>query len=683
MSSRTYEADVGLKLSGLEHHRATFVALGLACVCLALVGAGLSFAASGISWGLINPVASAVLFTGVGAYLVARVSVHGIGGLLLVAGIAWSAGLLLGGYGEMGLGSDWPGATMALWASTWLWPVGLIAPLCLVPLLFPNGRAVTPRWRVFSVVAWSAVVSWMLSSALLPGPMTTGRGSGPDNPAGVVGPLSGVLQVFGQVLIAVSLAAGLVALVVRWRSGNTELRQQLKYLIAAMLFVAVVQAVATIQVLLWSTPAAFTQVLFFLIPVAIVGSIGLAVARYRLYDIDTVIRTAVLYFVLIGFLLVAYAALVTGLTSLATVVADPAVPVIAALSVALLLEPSRRWLHTRLDRWFFGGRAEPMRVLAHLRSQLDSQSSPPAALAVVVQSVAAAVRSPYVAVVLLHDDGVRTAACAGSETPSVDEFSLLHHGELVGRLLVAPRRPGEQFNAADKALLIELAGRASSAAANVRMASDLESARRRAYRAAVEERAQLGRDLHDGLGPLLAGTNLALESVRRTLNPDDAAFTALLAVGQRLKAASNEVRRIARSLSPGPLAQLGLSGALEDFVQGATDGETPSLALDYDIAVALPPAVEQVAYLVSLEATHNALRHAHASHIRISLTVDRGTLIAEVADDGIGLGPSYLAGVGLTSMRQRCDAVGGQLSIHPGALSGTVVTATVPVCELP
>lgn len=683
MSSRRFESDAELTLPRLEHYRVPFLAVGVTCVCLALAGAALSFAASGISWGLINPVVSAVLFTGVGAYLVAKASVRGIGGLFLIAGIAWSLGLILGGYGEKGLGSGWPGATMAFWASTWLWPVGLIAPLCLVPLLFPNGSAVRPQWRVFSVVAWLAVVSWMLSSAVLPGPMMTGRGPGPDNPAGVVGPFAGMLQVFGQVLIAVSLAAGLAALVVRWRSGNPELRQQLKYLIAAMFFVAVVQVFAAVEVLLWGIPAALTQVLFFLMPVAIVGSIGLAVAQYRLYDIDVVIRTAVLYSLLIGFLLVAYTALVTGLTSLATVVADPAVPVIAALFVALLLEPSRRWLHSRLDRWFFGGRAEPMRVLADLRQQLDTQSSPPAALSVVIQSVAAAVRSPYVAVVLLHDDGERIAACAGSETRGVDEFSLLHHGELVGRLLVAPRRPGEQFNAADKALLIELAGRAGSAAANVRMASDLESARRRAYRATIEERAQLGRDLHDGLGPLLAGTNLALESVRRTLKPEDAAFTARLAVGQRLKAASNEVRRIARSLSPGPLAQLGLSGALEDFVQSVTEGGKPTVALHDDVAIVLPPAVEQVVYMVSLEATHNALRHAHASHIRISLTVDRGMVIAEVADDGIGLGPSYLAGVGLTSMRQRCDAVGGRLSIHPGRLSGTVVTATVPVCELP
>lgn len=660
----------GLPLAGA-------IALGLG-----LVGALFSVAVGGLSWGLASPTCAAVLFTTIGTYLAVRVGIHGISGLFLTAGAAWSSGLALGGYGEMGLARGWPGATEAFWVSTWLWPLGLIAPLCLVPLSFPDGRAVSPRWRVFNLTAWVAVVSCMLASAFAPGPMTTGSGPGPHNPLGVAGEWTAWLSLVGQIAIAIALAAGFAALVVRWRSGVVELRQQLKYLIAAMLFTGLVEILAVAQSMVGHGPGALTQLLLLLIPVAIVGAVGLAVARYRLYDIDGVIRTGVQYTVLIGLLLAAYAALVTGLTSLTVVVAEPAIPVIAALSVALLLEPTRRWLHVRLGRWLFGGRSEPMRVLADLRRQLAAEGASTAALSIVARSVATAVRSPSVAIVLRHDDGDSVAARSGDDPggpSSGQEFPLVHRGELVGRLLVAPRRRGEQFNAADRALLIEMAGQAGAVAGSVRLADDLAIARRRAYLASVEERDRLGRDLHDGLAPLLAGTNLAVEGVRRTLAPEDPAFGSLTTIRRQIRTASDEVRRIARSLSPGPLSELGLAGALEDFAQGLRTVAGPTITVATTVPVLISPAIDEVAYLVVLEATTNALRHARSSSIHIGVGVEDGDLVASVVDDGVGLGSSYIAGVGLASMRHRCDAVGGLLCIDSEASRGTVVRAILPI----
>jgi signal transduction histidine kinase len=140
------------------------------------------------------------------------------------------------------------------------------------------------------------------------------------------------------------------------------------------------------------------------------------------------------------------------------------------------------------------------------------------------------------------------------------------------------------------------------------------------------------------------------------------------------------IRRLVYGLRPPALDDLGLVPALQTQAatlgQG-TNGMMVSVEADGNLT-ALPAAVEVAAYRIALEAITNTARHAHAKHCRVWLR-HNGTLQIEVSDDGVGLPPSWHAGVGLTSMRERAAELGGTLRVEPAVDGGTVVTASLPV----
>jgi signal transduction histidine kinase len=147
-----------------------------------------------------------------------------------------------------------------------------------------------------------------------------------------------------------------------------------------------------------------------------------------------------------------------------------------------------------------------------------------------------------------------------------------------------------------------------------------------------------------------------------------------------------EIRRIARDLRPPALDELGLVGVLRmriaSFEAGSDDGRL-RVAFDApDDLPALPAAVEVAALRIALEALTNVVRHSRATTARISLAMDGARLVLEVTDDGIGIADRASPGVGLTSMRQRADELGGSLSVEPARAGGTSVIARLPVAPV-
>jgi signal transduction histidine kinase len=193
--------------------------------------------------------------------------------------------------------------------------------------------------------------------------------------------------------------------------------------------------------------------------------------------------------------------------------------------------------------------------------------------------------------------------------------------------------------------------------------------------ATEEERRRIRRDLHDGLGPELAGVVLGLQRARRQIGSDStAAASQLDALTAQTQGAIAEVRRLVYNLRPPALDELGLLGALQEQAStlGAitVDGPTPPPAL--------PAAVEVAAYRIALEAMTNVSRHANAHEANVRVSID-GALHIEITDDGSGLPKAYRAGVGITSMRERATELGGRCTIEPANPHGTVVRATLPL----
>ena len=142
---------------------------------------------------------------------------------------------------------------------------------------------------------------------------------------------------------------------------------------------------------------------------------------------------------------------------------------------------------------------------------------------------------------------------------------LTYGAELVGRLNLAPRAPGEEFSSSDRRLLEDLARQAGVAAHAARLTADLQRSRERLVTAREEERRRLRRDLHDGLGPQLAAQTLKVGSARSLYGRDPAAADALLSeLETNMEAAISDIRRLVYNLRPPALDELGLDGAIRE-----------------------------------------------------------------------------------------------------------------------
>ena len=188
-----------------------------------------------------------------------------------------------------------------------------------------------------------------------------------------------------------------------------------------------------------------------------------------------------------------------------------------------------------------------------------------------------------------------------------------------------------------------------------------------------------GRDLHDGIAPLLAGAGLTAEALRKGMTPGTADEQDAERLASRLRNAATEIRRLAHDLQPAPVEDRGLEAALADYIATLDAPAMPKIRLRAEVTRPLPTAVEHGAYLVVLEALNNVTRHAHAGHCDVTLTLDSGELVLLVTDDGVGLSQPYVSGIGITSMRSRVQALGGVFALGAAADGGTWVRARIPV----
>ena len=264
---------------------------------------------------------------------------------------------------------------------------------------------------------------------------------------------------------------------------------------------------------------------------------------------------------------------------------------------------------------------------------------------------------------------------------------------------MAPRVPGEAFTSADRRLLEDLARQAGAAVQAVRLTADLQRSRERLVAAREEERRRMRRNLHDGLGPTLAGLTFGLDAARSLLVREPENAEALLGeLRNQTQGAVSEIRRLVYDLRPPALDDLGLVAAIREQAArhghllgndssdeargvGREDGLTFSVEAPEHLPP-LPAAVEVACYRIAQEALTNVARHAQARACRVRLSIDGGgdTLELEVADDGVGVAEGRRAGVGLSSMRERAAELGGTYVVTPASSSGgTRVLAWLPL----
>ena len=423
-----------------------------------------------------------------------------------------------------------------------------------------------------------------------------------------------------------------------------------------------------------------TGIVVFAMLIAIPAAVAIGILRYRLFDIELAINRTLVYGTLTLCIVVAYVAAVSGLNALIS--QRGIAGVLAAGLVAAGFQPLRLRLQRRADRWVYGDRSDPYAALTRLGDRLQGSLAPDEVVQTVVASVAEALRLRYAAIEFDRDGRVEIAATHGEPgNGELKRLSLIYNGETIASLVVEVP-PGRQLTAPDERLLNDLAQHAGPAVHAVRLNADLQLSRERLVAAREEERRRLRRDLHDGLGPALAGMALKLDAARNRAG-DPNVDQILGELRGETQDAIADVRRVVYELRPPALDELGLVGALREQalrLSGVEAAGAGGLTIRVGAPEMLPPlpaAVEVAAYRIATEALTNVVRHANARHCTVRIAVNEHLEI-EVTDDGRGIGKPT-PGVGLSSMRERADELGGTCSVVLAEGGGTMVRAELPL----
>ena len=290
-------------------------------------------------------------FPTIGAVILARRPGNRIGWLLIIAGLSLQLESFTGAYAALGLATATPGlpgaAGVAVVADA-LWLPSVTLAFVYFVLLFPNGRLLSPRWRVVLVAATVASVAWSLVTLIDPGPLYFA----PDvlNPFGL--PQAGSLILFVQgaslLIMGVLVIASLVCIIVRIRRSRGDERHQLKWIVyvAALTVCTVPIAIALDDSPFGSLPL---EVATASLPIAI----GISILRYRLYDIDRIISRTVAYGLLTAIIAGVYLGVILVLQSFVPV--DDDSPLLVALSTLIVVAafgPMRARVKVIVDRRF-------------------------------------------------------------------------------------------------------------------------------------------------------------------------------------------------------------------------------------------------------------------------------------------------------------------------------------------
>jgi signal transduction histidine kinase len=576
-----------------------------------------------------------------------------------------------------------PAGNLLAWFSNWT-AFAPLAALAFLFLLFPNGHLPSRRWRP---VAWFVAGVFSLDTLffLLFSTMTWSNpyGRSSNNSPGLFWFIIIILPLF------CAIAGSVAAVVVRFRGSTGEERLQLKWFATG--------AVAVGCTLIASFGSQVTpplvQVLQSLAFVFLYIAIGIAVLKYRLYEIDVVINKTVVYGVLAAFFTAVYVAVVVGIGSAIGSTRSPFLTLIAAAVIALAFNPVRQRAKRLADRIVYGKRATPYEVLSRFSEQMADAYALDDILPTMAKVLAEGTggRSE---IWLRVGGALRTVATWPNGTQAGPPFELslngeglpefpkaskatpvLHQGDVYGAITVT-KPPSEPLRPAEDKLIEDVASQAGLVLRNVRLIEELRASRQRMVKAQDEARRRLERNIHDGaqqqLVSLAVKLNLAESLVRKDPQQAEDMLGELKVETQE---ALQDLRDLARGIYPPLLADKGLAAALDSQ---ARKSSVPVSVVSDGIG-RFPQEVEAAVYFCCLEAMQNVAKYAEATSVTIRLQTADGMLTFEVSDDGAGFDTARTGyGTGLQGMADRLDALGGSLSVKSESHHGTTVAGSVP-----
>lgn len=604
-----------------------------------------------------------------------------------------------------------PGPEWVLWVSGWTFGIaGAAVPLII--LLFPSGTVPSRRWRS---VPWLLVggTLWALAwYAVEPRGLAPTPGLRVRNPVAIEGirGIASPMITAGTIVALLSALACFVGLILRFRRSQGEERQQLRWLayVGAFslvtfigLFVgdALPGEAQVVENIFWSVFVASLMV-------GIPAACGIAILKYRLYELDVVIKKTVVFAILAGFVTLVYVGIVIGIGNLVTDAETGfSVLVFGAIAlVALILQPLRHWARRLADRLVYGKRATPYEVLSQFTERIGETLSVEDVLARMTQLITAGTGADRAEVWLRvgrelrleassplreDDERPRLSLEADDEPPEIPEATevipVRYRGELLGAIAVSVPA-ADPLTPEQERMISELAAQAGLVLRNVGLTAELRArleelqrSRERLVAAQDEERRRIERNLHDGAQQQLIALAVKARLAQQLAERDPGASAGLLGdIQHDADAALDDLRDLARGIYPPLLADQGLGAALDAQARKAPMPVTVVVADD----ARYPQAVESAVYFCCLEALNNVAKYADASRASVRIDREDGRLRFEVADDGRGFDvEATTQGTGLQGMADRLDALGGGFEVTSTPGSGTTISGSLTLRE--
>lgn len=654
-------------------------------------------------------IAMMVGYVSIGALVASRLPNSPIGWLMLAAGTGFLISVSSSDYAIYTLYTN-PGAlpfgSFAVWLQTFafLVPVGAVV---LLIALFPTGSAASPRWRWLPYAIVADFALGMVTSMFRAGPVDVSDVPGiadPQNPLGIQA-LDPVLKATQWVVGLGGLALGILAvvsLVMRYRGARGEERQQIR-LLAYVGLIAIVLLLATMVTAIGLQEGESTTLndalflaFFIAFGIGIPAAAAIAVLRYRLWDMDVVLKKTIVAAVLVLLLLAVsgMVLLVIGGLVVGPLNESPDAALVAGIAIGALAWPLLRLSRRIADRIVYGKRATPYEVLTQFSDRMAESYATDDVLPRMAAILGAGTGAKTVTIWLLvgnklrpattwHPDGGRSddhgepVQAATLADLTGDVFVVRHQGEQLGAI-TASMHANDPMNPTKEKLVKDLAGQAGLVLRNVRLIEELRASRRRLVAAQDAERRRLERNIHDGAQQQLVALQVKQRLVQGMIERDPAKALELMSQLQvDTTEALADLRDLARGIYPPLLADQGLGAALESQ---ARKSPVP-ISVETDGVERYPQDVEAAVYFCALEALNNLSKYAGATQATVSLSQTDRTLTFAVSDDGVGfsLGERGSNGTGLQGMADRLDAIGGALEIRSAPGEGTTVLGRVPV----
>jgi signal transduction histidine kinase len=647
--------------------------------------------------GQIPYVIAFTLFGIVGALLLSRLPGNRVGGLLLfgaaVTAASFAAGELMTYLVGEGI-TDGPAVVAMGLVSSLGWLVGIFPVILFLPQLFPDGHLPSRRWLPF---AWLCVaVLAFLGLSLLFGQDTL---TGSSDNAVVANPffVQGLADleipdpVFAVTLIGL-LVGSVLSLVLRFRRSSGVERQQIKWVALAVAFLASSFLLSTVASAIGLNGDLIDSIVSGIAFIALPVAVAVAVLQYHLYELDVVVKKALVAGALVLLVIAAYAAVV-GLLGVITSGNESSGSVfIVALLLGLAFRPVTRFARRIADRVVYGRRATPYEVLTEFSERVGESYATEDVLGRMAQILGQATGAASARVWLRLGAELRPAASwptdaepaqvafvANEVLPTIEGETVVEvrdRSELLGALSVA-MPPSDPMNPSKERLVRDLASQAGLVLRNVRLVEELRSSQRRLVRAQDRERRRLERNIHDGSQQQLVALSVKTRLARDLTARDPAQAAELLTqIDAEIQTALGDLRDLARGIYPPLLIDEGLRAALDAQARRSPVPTT----VRADGLGRYAPEVEAAVYFSCLEALQNVVKYAEASSATVILAQSNGHLTFEVVDDGRGFDPAAERdGTGLQGIADRLGALHGEVTIRSEPGAGTRVRGRIEV----